>query len=274
MKRIFAILCAAVALICSMLSISVSASLQSDLARIDSDTLARLNAYPYFLCISGHYDPSGAEYTRVLCFNSPPDFTATFYNVAYCNITESAVKFGTGGAANHFSASQICGFYFYENPNPSIQSVLVFDEMCTNIPDALTFYESLSPNQSYLERVQAGTVEFPETDTFSSAVEKILNPAPDPTEQPTGSGGIPEDWITGGHTVPPVETMTLPSDFNAEDALDEMISSQETLPSSVVSAIGGFWFIFDEFLEASGLHWFVLLSLTIVCISWFLGRRV
>lgn len=274
MKRIIAILCAAVAVICSMLSISVSASLQSDLAKIDSDTLARLNAYPYFLCISGHYDPSGEEYTRVLCFETAPDFSSTFYQNAYCNIRESAVTFGTGGAANRFTTSSICGFYFYVNPNPSLQSILVFDEMCTNIPDALTFYESLNPNQSYLDRVQAGTVEFPDTETFASAVEKIVNPTPDPTEHPTGSGGIPDDWITGGHTVAPVETMTLPPEMDVESALDQMLSSQETVPPNVGYAMNGFWYLFDRFLDSTGLLWFVLLSLTIVCLTWFLGRRV
>lgn len=258
----------------SMLSLSAFASMQSDLAKIDSDTLARMNEYPYFLCISGHYDPSGAEYTRVLCFNSPPDFSGTFYHVAYCNIMDSAVSFGTGGSANRFTTSQICGFYFYDNPNPSLQSLLVYDAMCTNIPDALTYYESLNPNQSYFDRVEAGTVEFPDTETFSSAVQKIVNPTPDPTEAPSGSGGIPEDWISGGHTIPPVETMTIPSEINPVNAFNEILESQQTVPTSIVNAIGGFWWVFDEFLSATGLMWFVLFSLTIVCVAWFFGRRI
>lgn len=98
----------------------------------------------------------------------------------------------------------------------------------------------------------------------------------DPTEPTTtASGGfqLPDSWINGGETLAPAEPMTFES-VNLDDAMQELESMEYTTPPDVLGAVGAFWYIFDGFVDASGLQWLVITSLVVVLVAWFLGRRV
>lgn len=96
----------------------------------------------------------------------------------------------------------------------------------------------------------------------------------DPTE-PATSGGfqLPDSWINGGETLAPAEPMTFES-VNLDDAMQELENMEYTTPPDVLGAVGAFWYIFDGFVDASGLQWLVITSLVVVLVAWFLGRRV
>lgn len=97
----------------------------------------------------------------------------------------------------------------------------------------------------------------------------------DPTE-PSGSGDgfrLPEDWISGGNTLDSAEPVTFGT-ADLDDAIGELESMDYTTPPDILGAVGAFWFIFDGFVESSELFWLVIVSLIIVLVAWFLGRRV
>lgn len=94
-----------------------------------------------------------------------------------------------------------------------------------------------------------------------------------PTEPTTGGFQLPDSWINGGETLAPAEPMTFES-VDLDDAMQELESMEYTTPPDVLGAVGAFWYIFDGFVDASGLQWLVITSLVVVLVAWFLGRRV
>ncbi len=142
---------------------------------------------------------------------------------------------------------------FYSNDKTAVQNVEINSSDCTNV--VTTVYHPAS----------AGA-------TLGSIATEIAGGDQDATE-PTGGFQLPDSWINGGETLAPAEPMTFES-VDLDDAMQELESMEYTTPPDVLGAVGAFWYIFDGFVDASGLQWLVITSLVVVLVAWFLGRRV
>lgn len=104
-----------------------------------------------------------------------------------------------------------------------------------------------------------------------------VSPAPETTTA-TSSGGfqLPDDWISGGETLPAGEVETFEG-VNESQALEDFSSilddsSQLTTDSSFLGSVGLFWAIVQRMIDTLGVWVFVFAVMTLGIIAWVLGR--